>query len=51
MLDGRGGNDNAGYGGDSSFNDSQSGGFSQGAPATAAAAAPAADELEDEIPF
>ena len=46
MLDGRGGNDNAGAG---SFGDSQSGGFSQGGPATAAA--PAADELEDEIPF
>ena len=46
MLDGRGGNDNAG-----SFSDSQSGGFSQGAPAQATAAAPAADEMEDEIPF
>ena len=49
MLDGRSGNDNAGYGQGGSFNDSQSGGFSQGGPATAAA--PAADELEDEIPF
>lgn len=46
MLDGRGGNDNAG-----SFSDGQSGGFSQGAPAQATAAAPAADEMEDEIPF
>ena len=54
MLDSRsGGNDNYGAQGGGSFNDSQSGGFSQGAPAqaTAAAAAPAADELEDEIPF
>ncbi len=54
MLDGRGGNDNAGYDqGGSSFNDSQSGGYSQGAPAQAStAAAPApVDELEDEIPF
>lgn len=50
MLDGRSGNDNAGYSGDS-FNDSQSGGYSQGAPAAATAAAPAADEMEDEIPF
>ncbi len=50
MLDGRSGNDNAGAG---SFSDSQSGGYSQGAPAQAAgAAAPApVDELEDEIPF
>ncbi|HOO81199.1 MAG TPA: single-stranded DNA-binding protein [Alphaproteobacteria bacterium] len=42
MLDGRSGNDNAGY--------SQGGGFSQGAPTQAQAAAPV-DELEDEIPF
>jgi len=56
MLDGRSGGDSAGYsqGGGSSFNDSQSGGYSQGAPAQAsssAAPAPAPDELEDEIPF
>ena len=50
MLDSRGGNDNADYGG-GSFNDSQGGGFSQGAPAQSTAAAPAPDELEDEIPF
>lgn len=54
MLDGRGGNDNAGYNQGDSFNDSQSGGFAHGAApgvAAAGAAAPAADELEDEIPF
>lgn len=50
MLDGRSGNDNAGYSGDS-FSDSSSGGYSQGGPAAATAAAPAADEMEDEIPF
>jgi single-strand DNA-binding protein len=51
MLDSRGGNDNAGYSsGGGSFNDSQSGGYSHGAPAQAQAAAPV-DELEDEIPF
>ena len=52
MLDSRGGNDNASYGG-GSFNDSQSGGFSQGAPAQQAqtSAAPMPDEMEDEIPF
>lgn len=50
MLDSRGG---ASSGGGGSFNDNQSGGFSQGAPAQsqATAAAPAMDELEDEIPF
>lgn len=54
MLDSRsGGNDNYGSSGGGSFNDSQSGGYSQGAPSggSATAAAPAADELEDEIPF
>ena len=53
MLDGRSGNDNAGYSQGGSFNDSQSGGYSQAAPAQAAAAAAPApvDELEDEIPF
>lgn len=51
MLDSRGGaGDSGGY--SANMNDSQSGGFSQGAPAQAAtAAAPAPDELEDEIPF
>ena len=53
MLDGRSGNDNAGYSQGGSFNDGQSAGYSQGAPAQAqAASAPApVDELEDEIPF
>lgn len=52
MLDGRsGGGDSAGYGG-GSFNDSQSGGFSQAPQQSQPSQAPArADELEDEIPF
>lgn len=50
MLDGRSGGDSSGYSQGGSFNDSQSGGYSQGAPAQAAAAAPVS-ELEDEIPF
>ena len=43
--------DSRGSGG--SFNDNQDGGFAQGSPANqgGAAAAPAIDELEDEIPF
>lgn len=51
MLDSRGGNDNPGYNSGSSFNDSEAGGFSQGSAAQSTAAAPAVDELEDEIPF
>lgn len=57
MLDGRSGGSDSSYDqGGSSFNDNQGGGFSQGAPSSgggqaATAAAPAMDELEDEIPF
>ncbi|MCB9982168.1 MAG: single-stranded DNA-binding protein [Rhodospirillales bacterium] len=51
MLDGRsGGGEAGGYNQGGSFNDSGSGGYSQGAPAQAASSAPV-DELEDEIPF
>lgn len=54
MLDGRSGGSDAGYGG-GSFQDSQGGEFSQGAPAqqqqSSQQPAPAMDELEDEIPF
>ncbi len=48
MLDSRGG----GAGGGASFNDSQSGGYDNGAPQSMGAPSQApADELEDEIPF
>ena len=48
MLDSRSSGDAMGG---RSFNDNQSGGFAQGAPAQPAAAAAPIDELEDEIPF
>ncbi|MBX2834462.1 MAG: single-stranded DNA-binding protein [Micavibrio sp.] len=49
MLDSRSGGDNAGYGGGSSFNDSQSGGFAS-QPQQQRQSAPV-DDMEDEIPF